>query len=114
MSFPLFSGLGVSKSNYYRWLKNLPNERPEHKLKDEITRLCQLYKYKYGHRKIHRKLLKTTKTSKNTVQKVMQRYNLQCKVKPKKCKKTGQPINVVDNILNRDFTAKRPLEKLVT
>ena len=44
----------------------------------------------------------------------MQRYNLQCKVKPKKRKKTGQPLNVVDNILNRDFTAKRPLEKLVT
>ncbi len=44
----------------------------------------------------------------------MQRYNLHCKVKPKKRKKTGQPLNVVDNILNRDFSAKRPLEKLVT
>lgn len=52
--------------------------------------------------------------SKNTVQKIMQKYGWQCRVKMKKRKRTGQPAYIAPNLLNRDFTAEALLEKLVT
>lgn len=44
----------------------------------------------------------------------MQKYNWQCRVKVKKRKSTGQPAYVAPNLLNREFTAEAPFEKLVT
>lgn len=44
----------------------------------------------------------------------MQKHSWQCKVNVKKRKKTGQPAYVSDNLLARDFTVTKPLEKLVT
>lgn len=52
--------------------------------------------------------------SEKTVQRVMQKYGWQCRVKVKKRKRTGQPTYVAPNLLGRDFTATKPLEKLVT
>ena len=49
-----------------------------------------------------------------TVQRVMQKYGWQCRVKVKKRKRTGQPAHIVPNLLARDFTASKPLEMLVT
>lgn len=51
----------------------------------------------------------------NTVQRIMQQFNLQCRVKPKRQKiyRGKEPI-VANNILNRNFKAARPLEKLPT
>lgn len=45
----------------------------------------------------------------------MQQFNLQCRVKPKRQKiyRGKEPI-VANNILNRNFKAARPLEKLPT
>ncbi|MBO1913330.1 DDE-type integrase/transposase/recombinase, partial [Microvirga sp. 3-52] len=44
----------------------------------------------------------------------MQQYGWQCRVKVKKRKRTGQPAYVAPNLLERDFSATRPLEKLLT
>lgn len=44
----------------------------------------------------------------------MQKYNWSCRVKVKKRKRTGQPANIADNTLDRDFNATAPLQKLVT
>lgn len=45
----------------------------------------------------------------------MQKFNLQCRVKPKKVKHVkGKESVVASNIINHDFTAHRPLEKLST
>ena len=44
----------------------------------------------------------------------MQKYGLNCKVRPKRRKSTGQPYKIVENIMNVDFNATRPLEKLST
>lgn len=105
--------LGVSKSTYYRWLNN----QTDHGLSDlelAITELCKKTKFRYGYRKIHQLINKDFSVSKNTVQKYMQKHNLQCRVKVKKYRKTGEPIVTAENIINRDFTATRPFEKLVT
>lgn len=51
-----------------------------------ITTFCQENKYHYGHRKITKLLKKkySIKLHRNTVQRIMQKWNLQCRVKPKR------------------------------
>ncbi|MEJ8546414.1 IS3 family transposase, partial [Brevibacillus borstelensis] len=44
----------------------------------------------------------------------MREEGLQCRVKIKKRKGTGQPFQVADHLLKRDFLAEQPLQKLVT
>ena len=44
----------------------------------------------------------------------MQQEGLQCRVKLKKRKKTGAPAYVADHVLQRNFQADKPLQKLVT
>lgn len=44
----------------------------------------------------------------------MQLRGLQCRVKTKKYKRVGQVSTIAEHHLNRDFCAKRPLQKLVT
>ncbi|EKF34432.1 transposase, orfB, IS3 family protein [Bacillus xiamenensis] len=41
-------------------------------------------------------------------------YGLQCRVKMKKRKQTDQSDYIAENHLKRDFSATKPLEKLVT
>lgn len=45
----------------------------------------------------------------------MQKYNLQCRIKPKrKWKSQGESIIIAPDLLKRDFTAARPNQKWVT
>ena len=106
--------LGVSRTTYNRWRKKIPSGRENDKLEKEIKTLCEENKFRYGYRKITHLVNKTMKANKNTVQKIMQKYDLNCKVRPKRRRSTGQPLNIVENILNVDFNATRPLEKLST
>lgn len=82
-----------------------------------IIDLCKTNKYKYGHRTIRGLLLKYyhIELNRNTVQKIMQKYHLQCRVKPKrKWKSQGESVIVSPNILARNFIASKPNEKWVT
>lgn len=104
--------LGVGRSSYYRWKKNNNVETKKDIRDKRIGELCKLHKYRYGYRKITS--IYGEPISENTVQKVMQKYGWQCRVKVKKRKRTGQPAYVAPNLLNREFTAEAPFEKLVT
>ena len=106
--------LNVSRTTYNRWKKEIPNNKEESELVKLVKKLCEKNKYRYGYRKITFLVNKEMKANKNTVQKIMQKYDLNCKVRPKRRKSTGQPIKIVENVLNVDFNATRPLEKLVT
>ena len=44
----------------------------------------------------------------------MQKHNLNCRVRVKRYRKLGQKSFVSDNLLQREFSASRPMEKLVT
>mgnify|MGYP003786676095 CR=1 FL=1 len=79
-----------------------------------MIELCKKTKFRYGYRKIHQLVSKNFSVSKNTVQRYMQKHNLQCRDKAKKYRKTGELIVTTENIINRDFTATRPFKKLVT
>lgn len=103
--------LGVARSSYYRWKANR-NKFTQKNLRDQqIGDLCKQHKFRYGYRKITKLLMDC---SEKTVQRVMQKYGWQCRVKVKKRKRTGQPAHIVPNLLARDFTAFKPLERLVT
>src|SRR5690625_7854904 len=82
-----------------------------------IIKLCQSTKYRNGHRKIKALLNQENKINlnRNTIQRIMQKHNLQCRVKPKrKWKSHGESIVIAPDFLLRDFTASELKKKCVT
>ncbi|MFE3893387.1 IS3 family transposase [Priestia sp. YIM B13446] len=108
--------LDIPRSTYYRWRKQEQSERTKKKkgMEQQIGEQCRKHKFRYGYRKITALLNRTMKINHKFVQRVMQKYGWQCRVKRKKRKQTGQPYQVAENVLNREFQADRPLQKLVT
>lgn len=105
----------ISKSTYYRWIKlSHPDSVEISDTERRIIELCKKHHYRYGYRKITALLRKERPINKNTVQRIMQKFNCQCRVKIKKNKKYKHQPVVMDNILDRDFKATRLFEKLVT
>ena len=103
--------LGVGRSSYYRWRKNADQLTSKEIRDQQIGDLCKQHKFRYGYRKISALY---PGVCEKTVQRIMQKYGWQCRVKVKKRKRTGQPAYIAANLLARDFSASKPLEKLVT
>ncbi|WMT29163.1 IS3 family transposase [Bacillus aerius] len=106
--------LGISRTSYDRWKKNLTQNHSKRQLEKQVGTLCRKHKYRYGYRKITAILKMGMRINHKTVQRIMQKNQWQCRVKMKKRKKNGQPYAVAGNILDRNFQSDRPLEKLVT
>lgn len=106
----------ISSSTYYRWKSKCEKENALSHYEVLVIEACTKTKFEYGYRIIAGMLKKEgSLIGVNTVQRIMQKYSLQCQVKPKRqthCK--GKESVVANNILNREFDAIRPLEKLVT
>lgn len=109
------AALNIPRATYYRWASSQPRELSTKE--KAIISLCEATKYRYGYRKI-KKLLKhkyRIELNRNTVQQIMQKHNLQCRVKPKrKWKSQGESVIVAPNLLQRDFTASMHNQKWVT
>ena len=106
--------LEVPSSTYHRW-KTKKYSRCDLTCNEEaVIRLCKETKYLYGYRRITALLRREMQISHNTVQKIMQKHNLNCRVRVKRYRKLGQKSFVSDNLLQREFSASRPMEKLVT
>lgn len=106
---------GIPKSTYYRWTKQEQAETYDYSANElRVIELCKENKYRYGYRKITALIRKERRINKNTVQKIMQKHQCQCRVKVKRYRKNKTQSIIMDNIINRDFKSKRPLEKLVT
>lgn len=107
--------LGVPRSTYYRWKQR--GRRSESELEIRVKEICKRYKYRVGHRTVKAWLRRefNVKVNRKTVQKIMQKHKLQCRVKPKrKVRVQGESQIVVPNRLDRDFKASRPNKKWVT
>ena len=104
--------LKISRASYYRWRKHKDAPTKKEQRDQRIGELCKLHKYRYGYRKITR--IFDEVISPKTVQRIMRKNGWQCRVKVKKRKRTGQPTHVANNLIARDFSAQKPLEKLST
>lgn len=106
---------GIPRSTYYRWKSGLSHEIPE--LHQLIISICKQLSHRIGHRKVKEILRKDydVKVNRKTVQKVMQKYEIQCRVKVKRQKYiAGESKIIVPNLLNQDFKADKPNQKWVT
>lgn len=106
--------MGISRATYYRWRRKSWGLSP---LEKQIKRLCTTYKFRIGHRTVTG-LLRTKlaiHVNRKTVQRIMQKYNLQCRVKPKrKVKIVEESQKIVPNRFEQNFQADRPNQKWVT
>jgi len=82
----------------------------------ETKSICHKHNYTYGYRKVTAELNKFSEIIVNhqKIQRIMQENGLNCRVKPKKSKRLGNPFYKTGNLLQRNFNANRPLEVLVT
>ena len=103
--------LKVSQSGYYKWLKRTPSKRTlrQTMLIKEIQSVYRLSKGRYGSPRITKELnMAGIKVSKVLVAKLMRREHLRSIIR-KKYKVTTDSSHkypVVDNVLNRTFTAQ--------
>jgi putative transposase len=107
--------IGIPRSTYYRW-KNRGVRKPS-ELEMQIKEIVERHKFRLGYRTVRAWLKRdyNVKVNRSTVQKIMQKYNWQCRVKPKrKVKLAGESHIVVPNRLERNFMASKPNEKWVT
>lgn len=112
----LLEVLEIPRSTFYRWKKSyntILNGLTD--IEREINRLCREHNYRLGYRKITALMNRSLKICRNTVQKIMQKYGWNCRVKSKRnSHHPGAQHPAASNRLNRIFRAKRPFEKLVT
>ncbi|MGX8179035.1 IS3 family transposase [Exiguobacterium artemiae] len=111
----ILSALNVSRASYYRWIKE--SVKAPSVLEKAIIELSKQTKYRNGHRKIKALLqqIYQLKANRNTVQKIMQKHHLQCRIKPKRrWKSQGKRIITAPDLIKRDFTASKPNQKWVT
>lgn len=109
--------VGIAKSTYYFEINKVDkNAEKNKKLKDEILEIFQHNKGRYGVRRIYRELLnRGHKVNHKRIQRLMHNMNLKGK-RPKEKYRSykGNVGKIADNIINRDFTTTKPLQKWTT
>ncbi|MEK5254148.1 IS3 family transposase [Paenibacillus sp. FSL F4-0125] len=105
--------LGIARTTYYRWKAAVETKHTD-KVVEKIRELCIRHKFRYGYRKITALLRIEQSINHKRVQRIMQCEGLQCRVRMKKRKVTGQSVHSFENLLKRQFHAEAPLQKLVT
>ncbi len=111
----------VSRSGYYKWFQGIviPSETKLHdeELKKVILKVYNKFKGIYGYRRIQVYLDKkmNIKLNHKKVYRLMKELNIKSKIRSKRKYFAACDLNIVeDNILNRDFKADKPRNKIVT
>jgi len=105
--------IGIPRATYYRWKAAYGSDHKDYMV-EKIRELCRQHKFRYGYRKITALLRREHRINHKRVQRIMQNEGLQCRVKVKKRKPTGQPAYIAEHLLKRQFEADAPMQKLVT
>ncbi|MFM2345160.1 MAG: hypothetical protein RLZZ210_1773 [Pseudomonadota bacterium] len=104
----------VSKSGYYKYKGRTTNQAKQ-ELANSIKACFIRHKSRSGARKIHIDIAKTYNVSSATVGRYMHKLGLKAKNRSKfRYTKSKTNAYIADNLLNRDFTAKKANSKWVS
>lgn len=106
----------MARSTFYYHLKRMGKEDRYKEVKESIKTIFNKHKGRYGYRRVTLEVRKTYPgINHKTVKKLMDVLGLKsCVRKVKYRSYKGTTGTVAPNILERDFTARKPLEKVAT
>ena len=106
---------GVSRSGYYGYVSRMNTPAKDIQLAEMIKECQEKCGKTYGYRRVHIWLQRQgVYHNPKTILRVMQKYNLLSVVRRKKYRNYGDVFHRYHNLLNRNFTAKKPNQKWVT
>lgn len=107
---------GMARSTFYYHQRRLKFPDKHKKLKNMIAKLFHSHHGRYGYRRITMALHKKgIKVNHKTVYRLMVGMGLLSVIRPKKYSSyKGEVGKIAPNVLNRNFKADKPLQKLVT
>lgn len=113
---PLLEVSGLPRSTYYYYEKRWAKPDKYSEIKEQITKIYKENNGRYGYRRITDELHNRGKAiNHKTVQRLMREMGLFCRVRMKKYNSyKGDVGKIAPNLLDRNFHADRPNEKLVT
>lgn len=103
---------GLSRSTFYRNRKLKPSSLTP--VEERIHQLVKENHYLFGYRKIHALLSRELTIGINKVARIMKRRGWNCIAKIKKYRHTGPQHKAFDNLIQKDWRTKQPLQKLTT
>ena len=112
--------LQVSKSGYYAWRRQTPGARrlENRSLLEQIRRIHEASRGTYGSKKITHEVNRKSDKQFNhkRIERIMRENGIRSKVRKKYKAATNSKhsLPVAENILNRDFKADRPGQKMVS
>lgn len=107
----------IPRSTYYYYSKQFNNPKPDKyaEVKNEIRRIYDENKGRYGYRRITKELNKIHRINHKTVQRLMRKMGIFCRVRMKKYNSyRGETGRIAPNLLERNFKADKPNHKWVT
>ncbi len=112
----LLSIAQLPRATFYYHLKKETQPDKYKEAKEMISAIYCENKGRYGYRRITAELRnRNIKLNHKTVQRLMKELGLVCRVRMKKYRSyKGEIGKIAPNLLNRDFTTKKPNEKWVT
>lgn len=108
---------GIPRSTYYYYSKQFDTPKPDKyaEIKAEIRRIYEENKGRYGYRRITTELRKTHKITHKTVQRLMRKMGIFCRVRMKKYNSfKGETSRIAPNLLEHDFRTDKPNQKWAT
>ena len=107
----------IPRSTYYYYSEQFENPKPDkyEEIKSEIRKIYDESKGRYGYRRVTKKLREKYIVNHKTVQRLMHKMGIFCRVRMKKYNSfRGEVGTVAPNLLERDFKANKPNQKWVT
>ena len=107
----------IPRSTYYYYSKQFDHPKPDRyaEIKTEIRRIYEESKGRYGYRRITKELKKKFVINHKTVQKLMRKMGIFCRVRMHKYHSyKGNVGRIAPNLLKRNFKADQPNQKWVT
>ena len=108
---------GIPRSTYYYYSKQYDSPKPDKykEIKELIRKIYDENKGRYGYRRITKEVRKTHKINHKTVQRLMRKMGIFCRVRMKKYNSfRGEIGKIAPNLIERNFKADKPNHKWVT